>query len=236
MVWAGRWAGRRTSSASYGPDLMLAAVRASGRARAGRRFFYGGAEGVPERLAEQLTARFPGLSVAGTYSPPFRPLTAAEDADVVERINAAAPDLVWVGLSTPKQERWMAAHVGSAGRARAARRRRRVRHPRRHAPSGAALDAAVGPRVALPTGRRAPTAVARYLSNNPRFAVRLLAHPPRPIVGTGRGQETRVPSVERSVAVRAIADRSRVAGGPVACIAVCSSRSDGRSPTPSPVP
>ena len=67
---------------------------------------------MPELLAERLTARFPGLKVAGTYSPPFRPLTPEEDEEIVERINAAAPDLVWVGLSTPKQERWMAAHVG----------------------------------------------------------------------------------------------------------------------------
>src|SRR5207237_1334267 len=75
-------------------------------------YFYGGAEGVADRLAHELTARFPGLRVAGTYSPPFRPLSPTEDIEIVERINAAAPDLVYVGLSTPKQERWMAAHVG----------------------------------------------------------------------------------------------------------------------------
>jgi N-acetylglucosaminyldiphosphoundecaprenol N-acetyl-beta-D-mannosaminyltransferase len=58
----------------------------------------------------RLQARFPGLVVAGGYSPPFRPLTPEEDAEVIRRINAARPDIVWVGLSTPKQERWMAEH------------------------------------------------------------------------------------------------------------------------------
>ena len=75
-------------------------------------FFYGGAEGIPERLADSLRLRFPGLRTVGAYSPPFRPLTSEEDRVLVERINAAAPDIVWVGLSTPKQERWMAEHIG----------------------------------------------------------------------------------------------------------------------------
>jgi bacterial polymer biosynthesis proteins, WecB/TagA/CpsF family len=68
------------------------------------------AEGVPEQLASVLQKRFPGLQVAGTFSPPFRSLTADEDDRIVQMINAAAPDIVWVGLSTPKQERWMAGH------------------------------------------------------------------------------------------------------------------------------
>src|SRR3712207_2269451 len=109
MVWAGHWAGARHMTRVYGPDLMLelCAVAAS---RGWSMYFYGGAEGTPERLAERLTARFPGLKVAGTWSPPFRPLTPEEDEEVVARINEAQPDLVWVGLSTPKQERWAAAH------------------------------------------------------------------------------------------------------------------------------
>jgi N-acetylglucosaminyldiphosphoundecaprenol N-acetyl-beta-D-mannosaminyltransferase len=77
-----------------------------------RHFFYGGAEGVPERLAASLQQRFPGLLVVGTYSPPFRPLTSEEDVQVVQMINEAAPDVVWVGLGSPKQDQWMAAHVG----------------------------------------------------------------------------------------------------------------------------
>ena len=68
--------------------------------------------GVPEALAARLQERFPELMVVGGYSPPFRQLTASEDEAIVDRINEAAPDIVWVGLSTPKQERWMHDHVG----------------------------------------------------------------------------------------------------------------------------
>ncbi len=81
-------------------------------ARGTRHFFYGGGPGVAESLAERLQARFPGLEVAGTHTPPFRPLSEAEDASVVRLINESRADIVWVGLSTPKQERWMAAHLG----------------------------------------------------------------------------------------------------------------------------
>ena len=109
LVWLSRLAGRSRVTRVYGPDLMLACCEA-GLARGWRHYFYGGGDGVAGLLAERLTARFPGLQVAGTHTPPFRPLTAREDAGVVAHINAAAPDLVWVGLSTPKQERWMAAH------------------------------------------------------------------------------------------------------------------------------
>jgi N-acetylglucosaminyldiphosphoundecaprenol N-acetyl-beta-D-mannosaminyltransferase len=114
MVWAGHRAGATWMERVYGPDLMLAlAERAA--ARGWRSYFYGGREGVPELLARRLGERYPGFVTVGTYSPPFRPLTDKEDADLVARINTLAPDLVWVGLSTPKQERWMAAHVGRLG-------------------------------------------------------------------------------------------------------------------------
>lgn len=111
LVWLSRLHGFKHVDRVYGPDLMLALCQHSLQ-KGYRHFFYGGAEGVPERLAHQLTQRFPGLQVTGTLSPPFRPLTEEEDGQVVEKINASAADIVWVGLSTPKQERWMAAHVG----------------------------------------------------------------------------------------------------------------------------
>jgi N-acetylglucosaminyldiphosphoundecaprenol N-acetyl-beta-D-mannosaminyltransferase len=75
-----------------------------------RHFFYGGGAGVPERLAERLRTRYPALRVVGTYSPPFRPLSEHEASEVIRLINQAEPDIVWVGLSTPKQERWMSTH------------------------------------------------------------------------------------------------------------------------------
>ncbi len=111
LVWLSRLKGFRHVDRVYGPDLMLALCERS-VARGYRHFFYGGAKGVPEQLSEVLQRRFPGLCIVGTYSPPFRPLTAEEDEEVVRMINGADPDIVWVGLSTPKQERWMADHVG----------------------------------------------------------------------------------------------------------------------------
>jgi N-acetylglucosaminyldiphosphoundecaprenol N-acetyl-beta-D-mannosaminyltransferase len=114
LVWLSRLAGHRRVRRVYGPDLMLECCARSVE-HGWRHFFYGGDEGVPELLAERLRERFPGLSVVGTYSPPFRPLTEAEDAEIVQRIRDTRPDFVWVGLSTPKQERWMRAHVESLG-------------------------------------------------------------------------------------------------------------------------
>jgi N-acetylglucosaminyldiphosphoundecaprenol N-acetyl-beta-D-mannosaminyltransferase len=111
LVWLARARGFERVERVYGPDLMLACCEA-GLGRGYRHFFYGGAPGVGERLAERLRERFDGLRVAGIYAPPFRPLTPDEDAALVEQINASQADIVWVGLSTPKQERWMAAHVG----------------------------------------------------------------------------------------------------------------------------
>ncbi len=111
LVWISRRRGFDHVRRVYGPDLMLA-LCAHSVPRGYRHFFYGSAEGVPERLAERLRARFPGLHVAGAYAPPFRPLTPEEDARVVAQINRARPDVVWVGLGMPRQERWMHAHVG----------------------------------------------------------------------------------------------------------------------------
>jgi N-acetylglucosaminyldiphosphoundecaprenol N-acetyl-beta-D-mannosaminyltransferase len=94
----------------YGPDLMrrLTALSAT---KGYRQFYYGGGPGLADRLSAALRRRFPRLVVAGTLTPPFRQLTDAEDDAIVAKINAAAPDIVWVGLSTPKQEFWMASHV-----------------------------------------------------------------------------------------------------------------------------
>jgi N-acetylglucosaminyldiphosphoundecaprenol N-acetyl-beta-D-mannosaminyltransferase len=109
LVWLGRLRGFQHVDRVYGPDLMLAACDRS-VARRYSHFFYGGGDGVADRLAARLSARYPGLRVAGTCTPPFRRLTPEEDGDVVRRINEANPDVVWVGLSTPKQERWMHEH------------------------------------------------------------------------------------------------------------------------------
>jgi N-acetylglucosaminyldiphosphoundecaprenol N-acetyl-beta-D-mannosaminyltransferase len=109
LVWLSRLKGFGYVERVYGPDLLLACCQRSVTAGY-RHYFYGGGAGVPEQLIERLRARFPGLEVVGGYSPPFRALTPEEDAEVVGRINAARPDVVWVGLSTPKQEQWMFEH------------------------------------------------------------------------------------------------------------------------------
>ncbi len=109
LVWLLWASGHRSADRVYGPDLMLA-VLARSVERGYRHFLYGSSEATLARLQRNLRIRFPDLRIVGAHSPPFRPLSAAEDAAVVEMINAARPDVVWVGLSTPKQEWWMAQH------------------------------------------------------------------------------------------------------------------------------
>lgn len=178
MVWAGHRAGARWMDRVYGPDLMLT-VLARAAERGWGSFLYGGKDGVPELLADKLTARFPGLRIAGSYSPPFRQLTPEEDDEIVAKINASGAELVWVGLSTPKQERWMASHVG-----------------RLTAPAlfgvGAAFDFHAGLVPQAPAWMqqrglewfyrltKEPRRLwKRYLSNNPRFLAKIMRNPPK---------------------------------------------------------
>ena len=107
MVWAGKLNGHAEISRVYGPDLMLA-VCAWSEASGAKHFFYGGADGVAELLAQKLKAKFPKLQVAGTFTPPFRALDAEEEKNLATQVAAARPDIFWVGLSTPKQEKFMA--------------------------------------------------------------------------------------------------------------------------------
>ena len=168
LVWLSRWRGWRNTSRVYGPDLMLALCERS-LATGYRHYFYGGQPGVPEQLARRLQQRFPGLTVTGTFSPPFRPLSDAEETEIVARINDARPDIVWVGLGTPKQERWMSQHVS-----------------RLHASAligvGAAFDLHAGLRRQAPSwmqrsglewlfrlGQEPRRLWRRYLVNNPLF-------------------------------------------------------------------
>jgi exopolysaccharide biosynthesis WecB/TagA/CpsF family protein len=108
LVWLGRATGRPVERVC-GPDFMPALIE-HGISAGRTHFFYGGAPGVPEALAARLSAAYPGLRVAGTLSPPFRRLSAREEQAIVAQINAAAPDYVWVGLGTPKQDLWLAAN------------------------------------------------------------------------------------------------------------------------------
>jgi N-acetylglucosaminyldiphosphoundecaprenol N-acetyl-beta-D-mannosaminyltransferase len=109
LVYFLRLIGKKRTQRVYGPDLMREMTAVSGRCDY-RHFYYGGEVGVAEKLKEALVGSVPGLQVVGTFCPPFREMTLAEDRAVVDAINAARPHIVWVGLSTPKQERWMAEH------------------------------------------------------------------------------------------------------------------------------
>ncbi len=178
MVWAGRAAGAHWIQRVYGPDMMLA-VLAEAQARSWSSFLYGGAPGVPELLAARLEQRFPGLQVAGTHSPPFRSLTRDEVHETAALINASGASLVWVGLSTPKQERWMS-----------------ELRPLLEAPVlfgvGAAFDFHAGRVKQAPPwmqtsglewlyrlSREPRRLWKRYLTNNPRFVVAIVRRRPR---------------------------------------------------------
>lgn len=104
LVWLGRWHRHPLKRRVYGPELMETFCRETGPAY--RHFFYGGGPGTAECLAISLRQRY-GIGVAGCYCPPFRTLTEEEQRDVTSRIEAVSPDVLWVGLSTPKQEKWM---------------------------------------------------------------------------------------------------------------------------------
>jgi N-acetylglucosaminyldiphosphoundecaprenol N-acetyl-beta-D-mannosaminyltransferase len=178
MVWAGRFAGADGIERVYGPEFMFAACRLAAE-RGWSNFFYGAAPGVADAVGRRLQRRLPGLRVAGALSPPYREVSGEEDAEIVERINSSGAQLIWVGLSTPKQERWMADHV------------ERLRGPAVLIGVGAAFDLHAGLRRDAPpwVGRvglhwayrlaQEPRRLwRRYLVNNPWFLASVLRHPP----------------------------------------------------------
>ena len=173
LVWLSWLHGQCHVEQVCGSDLMLACCERS-VIRGYRHFFYGGGEGVARRLADRLCSRYPRPTVAGTYAPPFRPVSAAEDQAIVREINDAGPDIVWVGLSTPKQECWMDAHLG------------RLRAPVLIG-VGAAFDFHAGLKKRAPRwmqrsglewlfrlGTEPRRLWRRYLRNNPAFIWRVL--------------------------------------------------------------
>ena len=94
-----------------GPDLFKRML-ASGQEMPLRHYLYGSTEETLRLLNEKISTAYPSAVICGSMSPPFRELNAKEDASAVEAINAAKPDIVWVGLGAPKQEIWMASHEG----------------------------------------------------------------------------------------------------------------------------
>jgi len=172
MVWMGRLRGHREMSRVYGPDLMLE-VCAWSETHPCRHFFYGGVPGVAELLVEKLKAKFPKLEVVGIFTPPFRPLNAAEEKELQEMVRAAKPDIMWVGLSTPKQEKFMAEFlpkldatlmigVGAAFDFHAGRVRQAPRWMQRSGLEWLFRMACEPRRLGM-----------RYLKNNPLFALKI---------------------------------------------------------------
>jgi N-acetylglucosaminyldiphosphoundecaprenol N-acetyl-beta-D-mannosaminyltransferase len=105
-VWIAKWQGFTEVDRVFGPDLMLRVIDESQRTGE-RHFFCGGNPGVAEQLAETLQERYPKAQFVGTYTPPFRPLTPEEEIDFSREIEESRPDIVWMGISTPKQEIFM---------------------------------------------------------------------------------------------------------------------------------
>ncbi len=107
LVWALRHAGHAESDRVYGPDLMLSVFDA-GSSKGLRHFLYGATAETLGQLQTRLLAKYPQARIVGSYAPPFRQLSMQEETDIADRLNRSGADIIWVGLSSPKQELWMA--------------------------------------------------------------------------------------------------------------------------------
>jgi N-acetylglucosaminyldiphosphoundecaprenol N-acetyl-beta-D-mannosaminyltransferase len=189
MVWVGRLQGQPQMRRVYGPDYMIQMCQRS-LLTGHRHFFYGGAPGVAERLRDSLLERMPWLKIVGTYTPPFESLSARQECELFQAVATARPDILWVGLSTPKQELFMARY----GERLAAKLIVGV---------GAAFDLHAGLRSDAPAWMKScglqwlhrlaqePRRLGpRYLRHNPRFVCEILGqfaagNQLNPLVGTG---------------------------------------------------
>ena len=109
-VWAGHIDGYSNMKQVRGADFMLQVCESAAKTGT-RHFLYGGKPGVAQLLAAILTVRFPGLQIVGTYTPPFRPLNVQEEVELHQQLLEAKADVLWCGISTPKQERFMAKYI-----------------------------------------------------------------------------------------------------------------------------
>ena len=173
LVWLLRCMGIREAQRVYGPDLMPAVLESA--AKSGVPVgLYGGSPEVLRRLVERLTMRFPKLDIAYAESPPYRPPTQEEDEKTTQAIARAGVRILFIGLSTPKQERWMYSHRGRIDAVMLG--------------VGAAFDFLAGAKPQAPhwmqrNGLEWLFRLAteprrlwrRYLGQNPRFAVLALA-------------------------------------------------------------
>jgi N-acetylglucosaminyldiphosphoundecaprenol N-acetyl-beta-D-mannosaminyltransferase len=172
MVWMGKLQGQQSIRRVYGPDLMLNLLEHS-VAEGFTHFFCGGVPGIAEDLRLRLGRRFPGVKIVASYTPPFRRLNDEEISDLQKLVRGTRPDFFWVGLSTPKQERFMAQFLSILPEAKI------------FIGVGAAFDLLSGrirqaPKWMQRTGlewvfrlsQEPKRLVRRYLLNNPMFAIR----------------------------------------------------------------
>ena len=182
MVWMGWMRGHRSMEQVCGPEFMPALLE-RGLASRRRHFLWGGGDGVVEKLSSALKQRHPELEIVGTCTPPFRPLTEDEELQLVEQIITLKPHFFWVGLSTPKQERFMSGFIARHGD-----RIRSATQGLLFFGVGAAFDFQAGlvkeaPRWIRGSGLEWLFRMAmdpkrlwrRYLRNNPRFLAGMLA-------------------------------------------------------------
>lgn len=178
IAWAGRLAGAREIRPTRGADLVRELLSSPEEAPL-RAFFFGTTEETLESLTQKVAATYPNVTVVGAVAPPFNAEVTSFDPKVAEVIVAAKADIVFVGLSAPKQERWMANYRSAIAPAVAVG-------------VGAAFDFLAGtvheaPRALRGTGlewlwrlAREPRRLwRRYLWSNPRFVVRILRQRPR---------------------------------------------------------
>lgn len=109
LAWLGRLLGHPDTKRIYGPDLFIELCKRAEKKK-WRIFLYGTTEDTLIRLQKQLHHNFPKLIIVGSYAPPFRALTPKEEKEIIVTINESRPHIVFVGLSTPKQELWMHTH------------------------------------------------------------------------------------------------------------------------------
>ena len=107
LVWLQHWRGQPQAERVYAPNVMRVLCQITRESNISH-YFYGGEQAVTEKLIVSLSNRYQGLRIAGCYAPPFAPLEAEPNPAVIERINAANPNIVWVGLGSVKQDLWMA--------------------------------------------------------------------------------------------------------------------------------
>jgi N-acetylglucosaminyldiphosphoundecaprenol N-acetyl-beta-D-mannosaminyltransferase len=114
LVWLGRLLGFSSVGRVYGPDLM-SCIFSKKDLRQLRHYFYGSTPDVVSNLTTALTSRFGKFNLVGTYSPPIRAPGFTEDENVLSHIRELKPHIIWVGLSTPKQELWLHMHMPKIG-------------------------------------------------------------------------------------------------------------------------